>query len=76
MLLDHWLLTFSAETFLSFVLNYEFICRTLKSVCILCHSVKQEVYLSDNGTRDRFVCKTDLSLYCTLLVACVLDTDS
>jgi hypothetical protein len=45
----------------------------LKSVNIPCHTSKQEVYLSDNETRGRSVCKMDLSLHCTLLVACVHD---
>jgi len=44
-----------------------------KSVGISCHSLKREVYLSDNDTRDRSVCKMNLCLYCTLLVACVHD---
>ena len=73
MLLDLCLLIFSAETFLAFVLNYTFICRMLKSVSVTCHSMKQEVYLTDNYTREKSVCKMDLFLHCTLLVACVHD---
>ena len=73
MSLDHCLLIFWTETFLSFVSNYTFICSTLKSVAIPCHGMKQEVHLSDNDTRDRSVRKMDLSLYCTLHVACVHD---
>jgi hypothetical protein len=44
---------------------------TQKSVSVPCLSMKQEVCLSDNDTRDRSMCNMDLSLYCTLLVACV-----
>jgi len=35
--------------------------------------MKQEVYLIDNDTRDRSVCKMVMALHRTLLVACVHD---
>jgi hypothetical protein len=45
----------------------------LKSASISCYSMKQEVCPSDNDNRDRSVCKMDMSLHCSLLVAYVHD---